>query len=377
MGTIPFNRPFIIGKELHYISQSVLSGHTAGNGMFTKKCHELLEEKFGASKVLLTTSCTAALEMAGILCDIVPDDEIILPSFTFVSTANAFYMRGTRPVFVDIRSDTLNLDETKIEEAITERTKAIVPVHYGGVGCDMDAIMDIASRHDLLVVEDAAQAMNARYKEKYLGTIGDMGAFSFHETKNCICGEGGAIIINNEKFIERAEVAWEKGTDRSKFFRGEVDKYSWVDLGSSYLPSDLLAAFLYAQLENMDSIDARRRNIANYYLETLKPLEELELLRLPVIPPECHSSGHLFFIVLNDEKTRDGLMNYLKSKGIGAIFHYYPLHLSKVALSLGYKEGQLPVTEEVAKRLLRLPLFYELEREEQDHVVESIKAFFS
>jgi len=377
MEKIPFNRPFIIGKELYYISQSVLSGHTAGNGMFTKKCHELLEAKFGAKMVLLTTSGTAALEMAATLCRIGPGDEVILPSFTFVSTANAFYNRGARLIFVDIRSDTLNLDETKIEDAITERTKAIVPVHYGGVACNMDPIMDISLKHDLYVIEDAAQAMNAMYKGKYLGTIGDLGAFSFHETKNCMSGEGGAIIVNNESFVERAEIVWEKGTDRSKFFRGEVDKYTWVDYGSSYLPSDLMASFLYAQLENMDAIDVRRRNIFGYYLESLKPLADNGLLKLPVIHSECHSCGHLFFIILNDEETRDSLMNYLKSKGIGAVFHYLPLHLSPVGRSLGYKEGQLSVTEAASGRLLRLPLFYELKRDEQDQIVELIKSFFA
>ncbi|OPX33113.1 MAG: dTDP-4-amino-4,6-dideoxygalactose transaminase [Desulfobacteraceae bacterium 4484_190.1] len=373
---IPFNRPFIIGKELYYISQSVISGHTAGDGVFTKKCHELIKEKLGARMVLLTTSCTAALEMSAILCNISPGDEVILPSFTFVSTVNAFYMRGARPVFVDIRPDTLNLDETKVEEAITEKTKVIVPVHYGGVGCDMDVIMDIANRHGLLVVEDAAHALNSEYKEQYLGTIGDIGAFSFHETKNYICGEGGAIILNNEDFIERAEIVREKGTDRSKFFRGEVDKYTWVDLGSSYLPSDILAAFLYAQLENMDEIDIRRRGIFDYYLKTLSPLAEKGVLKLPVIPPECRSCGHLFYIILKDEEIRNGLMNYLKSRGIGAVFHYLPLHLSTVGSSLGGKDGQLPVTESVSGRLLRLPLFYELKEDEQDYIVESIRSFF-
>ncbi|MCD6560306.1 MAG: dTDP-4-amino-4,6-dideoxygalactose transaminase [Deltaproteobacteria bacterium] len=373
---IPFNRPFIIGKELYYISQSVISGHTAGDGVFTKKCHELIKEKLGARMVLLTTSCTAALEMSAILCNIGPGDEVILPSFTFVSTVNAFYMRGARPVFVDIRPDTLNLDETKVEEAITEKTKVIVPVHYGGVGCDMDVIMDIANRHGLLVVEDAAHALHSEYKEQYLGTIGDIGAFSFHETKNYICGEGGAIILNNEDFIERAEIVREKGTDRSKFFRGEVDKYTWVDLGSSYLPSDILAAFLYAQLENMDEIDIRRRTIFDYYLKTLSPLAEKGVLKLPVIPPECRSCGHLFYIILKDEEIRNGLMNYLKSRGIGAVFHYLPLHLSTVGSSLGGKDGQLPVTESVSGRLLRLPLFYELKEDEQDYIVESIRSFF-
>ena len=373
---IPFNRPFIIGKELYYISQSVISGHTAGDGIFTKKCHELIKEKLGAGMVLLTTSCTAALEMSAILCNIGPGDEVIFPSFTFVSTVNAFYMRGARPVFVDIRPDTLNLDETKIEEAITEKTKVIAPVHYGGVGCNMDVIMDIANRHGLLVVEDAAHALHSKYKGQYLGTIGDIGTFSFHETKNYICGEGGAIILNNEDFIERAEIVREKGTDRSKFFRGEVDKYTWVDLGSSYLPSDILAAFLYAQLENMDEIDIRRRSIFDYYLKTLSPLAEKGVLTLPVIPPECRSCGHLFYIILKDEETRIGLMNYLKSRGIGAVFHYLPLHLSTVGRSLGGKDGQLPVTESVSGRLLRLPLFYELKENEQDYIVESIRSFF-
>ena len=373
---IPFNRPFIIGKELYYISQSVISGHTAGDGIFTKKCHELIKEKLGARMVLLTTSCTAALEMSAILCNIGPGDEVIFPSFTFVSTVNAFYMRGARPVFVDIRPDTLNLDETKIEDAITEKTKVIAPVHYGGVGCNMDVIMDIANRHGLLVVEDAAHALHSKYKGQYLGTIGDIGTFSFHETKNYICGEGGAIILNNEDFIERAEIVREKGTDRSKFFRGEVDKYTWVDLGSSYLPSDILAAFLYAQLENMEEIDIRRRSIFDYYLKTLSPLAEKGVLTLPVIPPECRSCGHLFYIILKDEETRIGLMNYLKSRGIGAVFHYLPLHLSTVGRSLGGKDGQLPVTESVSGRLLRLPLFYELKENEQDYIVESIRSFF-
>ena len=377
MKNIPFNRPFIIGKEIHYISQSVLSGHTAGNGMFTRKCHELLETKFGARMVLLTTSCTTALEMSAILCKVEPGDEVIMPSFTFVSTANAFYLRGARPVFVDIRPDTMNIDETKIEKAITERTKVIVPVHYGGVGCNMDVIMDIASKSGIYVVEDAAHAMNAKYKENYLGTIGDLAAFSFHETKNCICGEGGAILINNKKFIERAETVWEKGTDRSKFFRGEVDKYTWVDLGSSYLPSDLLAAFLYAQLENMDTIDSRRRDIFNFYFETLKPLEDQECLKLPEIPPECQSNNHLFYIVLNDENTRNALMDYMASKGIQAVFHYVPLHLSPVGRSMGYTDGQFPVTESISSRLLRLPFYYEIEREEQAEVVDTIKDFFN
>jgi dTDP-4-amino-4,6-dideoxygalactose transaminase len=266
---IPFNRPFIVGKELYYISQSVLSGKIAGDGLFTRKCHELLQEKFGIKKVLLTHSCTAALEMAAILCEIKEGDEVILPSFTFVSTANAFYLRGAKLVFVDINKNTLNMDETQIEKLITDRTKAIVPVHYAGVACEMDAIMEIARRHNLFVVEDAAQGVNSKYKDKFLGTIGDIGTYSFHETKNFICGEGGAIAINNKKFVERAEIIREKGTNRSKFFRGEIDKYNWVDIGSSFLPSDLLAAFLYAQLENMDRINRKREKIFDYYNKAL------------------------------------------------------------------------------------------------------------
>ncbi|MFZ5568883.1 MAG: dTDP-4-amino-4,6-dideoxygalactose transaminase [Thermodesulfobacteriota bacterium] len=375
--SIPFNKPFIVGKELYYISQSVLSGQIAGDGLFTKKCHELLERKFNIPKVLLTHSCTAALEMAALLCEVGPGDEVILPSFTFVSTANAFYLRGAKLVFVDIRPDTLNIDETKIEAAITERTKAIVPVHYAGQGCHMGVIMDIARRHNLYVIEDAAQGVNAKYKDKFLGTIGDIGAYSFHETKNFISGEGGAIAINNPKFIERAEIIREKGTDRSKFFRGQVDKYNWVDVGSSYLPSDLLAAFLFAQLENMDKINSQREELYNYYFKALIPLVNDGKLRLPYLSSECQGNSHLFYIILNDENTRDALMAYLKTKGIMAVFHYLPLHLSPIGRSMGYTDGQLPVTETMSGRLLRLPFFYELTSEEQDLVVDSIKGFFA
>jgi len=374
---IPFNKPFIVGKELYYISQSVLSGKIAGDGLFTRKCHELLEEKFGIMKVLLTHSCTAALEMAAILCEIREGDEVILPSFTFVSTANAFYLRGAKLVFVDINKDTLNMDETQVEKVITSHTKVIVPVHYAGVACEMDPIVDIAKRHNLFVVEDAAQGVNSKYKDKFLGTIGDIGTYSFHETKNFICGEGGAIAINNKKFIERAEIIREKGTNRSKFFRGEIDKYNWVDIGSSFLPSDLLAAFLYAQLENMDQINRQREKIFNYYHKALIPLANDGKLRLPYLSGECQSSNHLFYIILNDENTRNELMDYLKSKGILAVFHYLPLHLSPVGRSMGYKEKQFPVTESMSSRLLRLPFYYELKQEEQDVVVKEIKDFFS
>ena len=373
---IPFNKPFIVGKELYYVAQAVLNGHIAGDGLFTRKCHALMEEKFGAKKVMLTMSCTAALEMAAILCKIEPYDEVILPSFTFVSTANAFYMRGAKLVFVDIRPDTLNIDETKIEAAITENTKVIVPVHYAGFACEMEKIIKIAILHKLHIIEDAAHGVNAKYKDKFLGTIGDLGAYSFHETKNFICGEGGAIVINNEKFIERAEIIREKGTNRSKFFRGEVDKYTWVDIGSSYLPSDLLAAFLYAQLENMDEINKRRQEIFNYYYETLTPLATNGILRLPVVLPECEGNSHMFYIILKDEDTRNALIYHLKSKGILAVFHYVPLHLSPVSRSMGYKEGQLPITESISSRLLRLPFYYDLKQEEQDKVATCIYDFF-
>jgi len=372
---IPFNKPFVVGKELYYISQSVLSGKIAGDGLFTKKCHTLIEEMFGARKVLLTHSCTAALEMAAILCDIKEGDEVILPSYTFVSTANAFYLRGARLIFIDIRPDTLNMDETQIEQTLSKHTRVIVPVHYAGVACEMATIMDIAHRYDLYVVEDAAQGVNAKYKDKFLGTIGDIGAYSFHETKNFICGEGGALVINNDQFIERAEIIREKGTNRSKFFRGETDKYTWVDVGSSYLPSDLLAAFLYAQLENIDRINKRRGDLFDFYYKELIPLVNDGKLRLPYVSSECQSNSHLFYIILEDEKTRNDLMDHLKANGILAVFHYIPLHLSPVGRSMGYTEGQLPVTESMSGRLLRLPFYYELTQKDQMRVVECIKDF--
>ena len=335
-----------------------------------------MKEKFEAKKILLTHSCTAALEMAAILCKVGPGDEVILPSFTFVSTANAFYLRGAKLVFVDIRPDTLNMDETKIEDVITEHTKVIVPVHYAGVACEMNTIMDIVRQHDLYVVEDAAQGVNAKYKEKFLGTIGDIGTYSFHETKNFICGEGGAIVVNNEKFIERAEIIREKGTNRSKFFRGEVDKYTWVDIGSSYLPSDLLAAFLYAQLGNMEEITEWRSRLFDYYYKALIPLVNDGKIRLPFVSSECQSNNHLFYIILEDEDTRNALMDHLKSQGIMGVFHYLSLHLSPVGSSMGYQKGQLPVTESMSGRLLRLPFYYDLKPEEQTEVVNAVKEFF-
>lgn len=374
---IPFNKPFIAGKELYYIAQAVFSGHIAGDGAFTHKCNSFLEKKLKAKKVLLTHSCTAALEIAALLSDIQEGDEVILPSFTFVSTANAFCLRGATPVFVDIRQDTLNIDENLIEQAITDRTKAIIPVHYAGVGCEMDTIMEIARRYNLLVIEDAAQGVSSQYKGRNLGTIGDIGTYSFHETKNFISGEGGALVINNERFIERAEIIREKGTNRSKFFRGEIDKYTWVDIGSSYLPSDIVAAFLYAQLEHIDIINKRRQKIFDYYYATLQPLEEQGLLQLPQIPHSCQCNNHLFYILLSDEQRRDSLMRYLKKEGIHAFFHYLPLHSSPMGRNVGKLNDRLPITETISKRLLRLPCYYELTSAEQERVVLTIKHYLS
>jgi len=373
---VPFNKPFIIGKELYYISQAVLGGKLAGDGVFTKRCNEFLESTFHAKKVLLTHSCTAALEIAAILCESGPGDEVILPSFTFVSTANAFHLRGARLVFADIRADTLNIDENMLEDLITARTKAIVPVHYGGVACAMDTIMEMARKNNVFVIEDAAQAVNSRYGDRYLGTIGDLGAYSFHETKNFISGEGGAIVINNDRFIERAEIIREKGTNRCKFFRGETDKYTWVDIGSSYLPSEIIAAFLFAQLENIDLITQRRKEIFEYYSDGLAPLVERGLLMTPKPVKKGGANSHVFYVILEDEETRDGLMDHLKAREILAVFHYVPLHTSPMGLSMGYSEGQFPVTESISRRLLRLPFYYELKQEDQEYVIDCIRKFF-
>jgi len=366
-----------VGKELFYISQAVLNGNLAGDGRFTKQCHEWMEQKFNAKKVLLTNSCTAALEISAILCKIEPGDEVIMPSFTFVSTANAFALRGAQIKFIDIRPDTLNMDENLVEAAITERTKAIVPVHYAGVACEMDKILEIAHKHDLIVVEDAAQGVNATYKGRYLGTIGNLGAYSFHETKNFISGEGGALVINDERFIERAEIIREKGTDRSKFFRGEVDKYTWVDIGSSYLPSEMIAAFLYAQLEEAETITTKRSAIFNYYAQQLAALQDQGMVQLPSCPSECQHNAHLFYLLVSTSiEDRDRLLAHLNSKNIVAIFHYVPLHTSPMGLKMGYREGELPHTEELSKRLIRLPCYFELTREDQDRVVGEIYTFF-
>lgn len=378
MSKIPFNKPFIVGKELYYIAQAVQKGHLSGDGPFTQKCDVWLEEHFKAKKVLLTHSCTAALEMAAILCDIRPGDEFIVPSYTFVSTVNAFVLRGGIPVFVDIRPDTMNIDEKRIEQAITPKTKIIVPVHYAGGGCDMDAIMAIARRHNLLVVEDAAQGVCATYKERYLGTIGHLGCYSFHETKNFISGEGGALVINDERFVERAEIIREKGTNRSQFFRGMVDKYTWVDIGSSYLPSEMIAAFLYAQLEESDKISAKRLSIWNEYHRLLEPLEKRGLLQRPFFPAECGHNAHMYYILLRDLDIRTRLLDYLKANDVNPVFHYVPLHSAPKGVELcGGRAYSLPVTENIADRLLRLPCYFELTLEQVAMIVKLIESFFA
>jgi len=372
---IPFNRPYIVGKELWNIAQAVQLGQLAGDGYFTRQCNHWLEEHFLAKKVLLTHSCTAALEMAAILCDIQPGDEFIVPSYTFVSTVNAFVLRGGIPRFVDIRPDTMNINEQLIEAAISPKTKVIVPVHYAGVGCDMDVIMDIAHRHNLLVVEDAAQGVCASYKGKYLGTIGHLGCYSFHETKNFISGEGGALVINDERFFERAEIIREKGTNRSQFFRGMVDKYTWVDIGSSYLPSDMIAAFLYAQLEGSEKITAKRLYIWDAYDSGLKKLVETGRIRGPYCPPECSHNAHMYYILLKNLDERTRLIDFMKKREIFPVFHYVPLHSAPKGMDLCGKIS-LPVTEEYADRLLRLPCYFELTDDEINRVLDTIYDFF-
>jgi len=354
---IDFNKPYMTGRELDYISQAHGNKILAGDGPFTDSCHSWLEQRTGAKRALLTHSCTAALEMAAILIDIKPGDEIIMPSYTFVSTANAFVLRGGVPVFVDIRPDTLNIDEKLIEAAITPRTRAIVPVHYAGVGCEMDVIMGIAERYGLYVVEDAAQGIMSSYKGRALGSIGDLGAYSFHETKNVISGEGGALLVNNDRFIEKAEIIREKGTDRSRFFRGEVDKYTWQDIGSSYLPSELTAAFLWAQLEDSDTITAKRQEIWRLYHDAFEPLEKSGLLRRPIIPDDCEANAHMYYVLLDNAEKRPRLLEYLKGRGINAIFHYVPLHTSPAGRRYGRVSGTLEITEAVAQRIVRVPLW--------------------
>ena len=373
---IPFNKPFIAGKELFYIAQAVMENHhTAGDGPFTKKCQTWLEERLGCRKVLLTHSCTAALEMSAILSDIRPGDEIIMPSYTFVSTASAFALRGGVPVFIDIRPDTLNINENLIEAAITPRTRAILPVHYAGVSCEMDIIMDIARRHKLFVVEDAAQGIMSTYKGRQLGSIGHFGACSFHETKNIISGEGGALLVNDENFIERAEIIREKGTDRSRFFRGQK-KYTWVDIGSSYLPSDIIAAFLYAQMENADQIIAKRNLIYALYMEGLRPLAEKGYIQLPFTLNDCCSNGHIYYIITRSLKERMELAQFLLEQGILALFHYVPLHSSPAGKLYGRTNGTLEVTNRISDCLLRLPLYHEMRDEDVLSVTGNIGKFY-
>ena len=360
------------GKELIYIADAHSQGRLAGDGPYTKLCHEWIEQQTGTNKALLTHSCTAALEMAALLIDVQPGDEIIMPSYTFVSTANAFVLRGAVPVFVDIREDTLNLNEQLIEAAINERTKAIVPVHYAGVACEMDVICSIAKKHNLYVIEDAAQAVMSQYKGKALGSIGDMGTFSFHETKNVISGEGGALLVNNVDFSERAEVIREKGTDRSRFFRGQVDKYTWQEVGSSFLPGELISAFLWAQLEESQCITERRLDAWDYYHQQLESLERKDLLRRPIIPDGCLHNGHMYYILLNEEISRAEVIRGLQERDIHPVFHYIPLHSSPAGLKYGRCEGSMDITDRSSERLLRLPLWVGLEKSDQDKILEAL-----
>jgi dTDP-4-amino-4,6-dideoxygalactose transaminase len=372
---IPFNRPFATGNELDYIRAAIATPKFSGDGSYTAHCHTLLQQSLGIQKALLTTSCTHALEMAAFLLDMGPGNEIVLPAFTFPSTANAFVLRGARPVFVDIRADTLNIDEKRIEERITKHTKAIFLVHYAGVGCEMETIMAVARRHGLAVVEDNAHGLYGKYRDRYLGTYGELAAVSFHETKNITCGEGGALLINDARFIERAEILREKGTDRSRFFRGEVDKYNWVDIGSSYLPSDLLAAFLRAQLEHRDQIQSARQRLWENYMRELSGWATDNGVRLPTIPPECEQSYHMFYLILPSLDSRQALISHLSQREIFAVFHYLPLHLSPMGRSFGGREGDCPVTEKISQRLLRLPFYTSMTTTEQAQVIEAVREF--
>lgn len=373
---LPFNIPPIIGHEEEYLRQALKNKKLSGDGSFTKKCHEWFEQHFNCKKALLTTSCTHALEMAAMLIDVHEDDEVIMPSYTFVSTANAFVVRGAKIVFVDIRPDTMNIDENKIEEAITERTKAIVPVHYAGVACNMTKIMEIAEKHNLYVIEDAAHGVMSHYKGKALGTIGHLGCYSFHETKNYSCGEGGALIINDKQFVERAEIIREKGTNRSKFFRGQIDKYTWIDIGSSYLLSELNAAFLYAQLEYANQINENRLYAWNYYYKHLKSLEDTGYIELPVVPENCIHNAHMFYIKVKDLEERTLLIDYLRKKGVMAVFHYIPLHSSEAGKKFGLFHGEDIYTTNESERLLRLPLFYNINDTQLEQVVDAVKYFY-
>lgn len=372
---IDFNRPAFVGSELEYIQDAIHRGMLCGDGIYTKKCSQWMEKEFDVSRVMLTTSCTHALEMAAFLCDIQPGDEVIMPSYTFVSTADAFVLRGAKIVFVDIRPDTMNLDEKLIEQAITPKTKVIVPVHYAGVACEMDTIMDIAHRHGLKVVEDAAHGVDACYKGKALGTIGDFGCYSFHETKNFTMGEGGALLFQKEEYLEKAEILREKGTDRSKFFRGQVDKYRWMDYGSSYLPSELNAAYLYAQLEAKDKIQKKRMEIYEYYHRNLADLAAEGKVEQPYVPQECEHNAHMYYLKVKDMKVRTRLLAYLRENGICSVFHYVPLHSAPAGQKFGRFAGEDVYTTKESERLLRLPMFYNLDMEDVKRIVDVIHKF--
>lgn len=369
---IPFNRPSFEGRETEYIAAAIAAGHISGDGTFSKRCHEFLESQLGVAKALLTTSCTHALEMAALLLDIKAGDEVILPSFNFVSAANAVVLRGARPVFIDVRRDTLNFDERRFEELITDRTRAAVPVHYAGVGCEMDAIVEIAGRRGVALVEDNAHGLFGTYRGQLLGTFGSMATQSFHETKNFSCGEGGALLINDQRFSERAEIVREKGTNRSQFFRGLVDKYTWTDIGSSYLPSDLLAAVLLAQLEARDSIQSKRQRIWSRYRRGLSEWAERTGVSLPLVPDDREQAYHMFYVLMPSLDSRQRLISHLKDEGILSVFHYLPLHLSPMGRHFGGMPGQCPVTEEISDRLLRLPFYNSLSEAQQDRVIDAV-----
>jgi dTDP-4-amino-4,6-dideoxygalactose transaminase len=372
---VPFNRPSLVGTEYDYMAQALAQGHISGDGAFTKRCHALLEKSIGVPRALLTTSCTHALEMTALLLDARPGEEVIIPSFTFVSTVNAFVLRGQKPVFADIRPDTLNIDEAKLESLITPRTRAIVLVHYAGVGCEMDAIMAIAARHELMVIEDNAHGLFGQYRGRSLGTFGALATLSFHETKNITCGEGGALLINDPRLSERAEIIREKGTNRAQFFRGQVDKYTWMDIGSSYLPSDLLAAFLFGQLEAADSIQEKRRRIWARYQTSLAEWADANGVRMPVVPDHCRHPSHLFYLLLPSLEDRRRFIEHLRAAGILSVFHYVPLHLSPMGRRFGGKPGDCPVTEDVSDRLVRLPFYNTLSEADQARVIEAATSF--
>lgn len=372
---VDFNRPVVVGNEFEYMKQAIENSHISGDGPFTKKCHAFLEKELGVQKALLTTSCTHALEMSAILLEIQPGDEVILPDFTFVSTINAFVLRGARPVFLDIRADTLNMDESQLEAAVTPRTRAIVPVHYAGIGCEMDSIMEIARRHKIAVVEDNAHGLFGKYNGKYLGTFGSMASQSFHETKNFSCGEGGALLINDPALVGRAEIIREKGTNRSRFFRGQVDKYTWVDIGSSYLPSDILAAFLFAQFEQREKIQLHRKQVWEMYDAGLKEWADAHDVRLPYIPEDCEQPYHMFYMLLPNLELRQKMITYLRERGVYSVFHYLPLHLSDMGRSFGGKIGDCPVTECISDQLIRLPFHNALTSNEQEQVIDLLQQF--